>query len=274
MAPGVTRTGTIAGGTLSIGVAGQYQLDFTAANAWQPTRWFDLASSASQDLANKSGGGAGYNLLQEAGEFFFNGTWYSLASAQSVTASILEETPARVVLRTQYHIRPAGADFLVQTDYTIYPSGRVASSLTIQNQSTSSQTLSTVEYAFLNVEDTLGWDITSLSSNHAIGFSRNSGATPFPSLLAINYAADTTIDTDGGGNRYWLINGQTLAANASFTRQWELQLTPGGQTTTTQTTRANDARAPGLTVVSGGAVPAMATMRLRPPIPSRPAPAA
>ena len=254
VAPGVTRSGTIAGGTLSIGVAGQYQLDFTAANAWQPTRWFDLASSASQDLANKSGGGAGYNLLQVPTEFLYNGIWYSIANAQSVTASILEETPARVILRTQYHIQPSGSDFLVQTDYTIYASGRVATSLTIQNLSSSSQTLNTVEYAFLNVEDTLGWDITNLSSSHAIGFSRNTGATPFPSLLAINYAADTTIDTDGGGNRYWAINSQVLASNASFTRQWELQLTPGGQTTTTQTTRANDARAPGLTIVGGGAV--------------------
>ena len=73
-------------------------------------------------------------------------------------------------------------------------------------------------------------------------------------MLAINYAADTTIDTDGGGNRYWYIDNQTVAANASFTRQWELQLIPGGQTTTTQTTRANDARAPGLTIVSGGSL--------------------
>ncbi len=104
-------------------VPGKFQLDFTSAGAWQPTRWFDLATSSSQDLANKGGSSVGYNVLNEPTEIRFDGSWYSLANAQSVTASILEETPARVTLRTQHHLRSTGADFLVQTDYTIYPRG-------------------------------------------------------------------------------------------------------------------------------------------------------
>jgi hypothetical protein len=251
VAPGVARSGTIAGGSISVSVAGQFQLDFTAASGWQPTRWFDLATSSSQDLANKNGSGPGYNVLNLPTEFLEGGSWYSLANAQSVTASILEETPARLVLRTSYHIRPSGSDFLVQTDYTIYASGRVAASLTIQNQSGASRTLSTVEYAFLNVENSLAWNVSPLSSNHAIGFLRADGGTPLPNLLAINYAADTAIDSDGTGNQYWSIDNQALTPNASFTRQWELQLVPGGQSTTTLATRTNDARAPGLTIVSG-----------------------
>src|SRR5262249_22140392 len=145
VAQGVVRSGSVAGGSISVSVPGQFRLDFVNTSAWQPTRWFDLATSSSQDLANKGGSSAGYNGLNEPAEILFGGAWYSLAHAQSATASILEETPARVTLRTQYHIRPAGADFLVQTDYTIYASGRVAASLTIQNQSGSSETLDTVE---------------------------------------------------------------------------------------------------------------------------------
>ena len=157
VAPGVARTGSIGSGSISVSVAGQFRLDFTAANGWQPTSWYDLATSSSQDLANKNGGGAGYNLLQLPNEILFNGTWYSLADVQNATATILEETPARLTLRTQYHIRPSGSDFLVQTDYTIYASGRVAVNMAIQNQSGASRTLSTVEYAFLNVENGLAW---------------------------------------------------------------------------------------------------------------------
>ncbi len=84
-------------------------------------------------------------------------------------------------------------------------------------------------------------DVANLSSNHAIGFSRSSGATPLPNLLVINYGSEATIDSDGGNNRYWILDDQTLASNASFTRRWELQLLPGDQSSTTQTTRANDA---------------------------------
>jgi hypothetical protein len=123
----------------------------------------------------------------------------------------------------------------------------------VQNLSTASRTLSAIEYAFLNVEDSLSWTITALSSSHAIGFQRGNGTTPLPNLLAINSSADTSIDTDGTGNRYWVTNSQNLAVNAVFSRQWELQLTPGGQATASLTTRANDVRAPALTVVSGGA---------------------
>jgi hypothetical protein len=99
-------------------------------------------------------------------------------------ATMLEETPARFVQRTPYHIRPSGSDFLVQTDYSVYPSRRVGVSLTIQNLSGASRTLSTVEYAIVNVEDALAWNTSTLSSNHALGFSRTSGQTPWPSSLS------------------------------------------------------------------------------------------
>jgi hypothetical protein len=251
-APGVVRTGSVGGGTISVSVAGKFQLDFTAASGWQPTRWFDLATSSSQDLANKGGGGLGYNVLNEPAEFLYNGTWYWLNDAQDASATILEETPARLILRTQYHLRPSSSDFLVQTDYTVYASGRVAASLTVQNLSGASRTLTTVECPMLNVEDALAWTISALSNNHALAFQRSSGATPLPNLLAINYSSDTAIDSDGTTNRYWYVGNQVLAANASFTRRWELQLVPGGQTTNSLTTRVNDALATGLTVVSGG----------------------
>ncbi len=57
----------------------------------------------------------------------------------------------------------------------------------------------------MNVEDSLSWTITSLSSSHAIGFQRSNGTTPVPNLLAINSSADTGINTDGTDNRYWLV---------------------------------------------------------------------
>jgi hypothetical protein len=251
-APPIVRSGSVAGGSISLSVAGKFQLDFTSATAWQPARWYDLATSSSQDLANKGASQTVYNLLNEPIEIRYSGTWYNIANAQSPTVTILEENASRVVLRTQFHLRPTSSDFLVQTDYTVYASGRVAVSASVQNQSGASRTLSSVEYAFLNVEDSLSWTVTALSSSHAIGFQRGNGATPLPNLLAINYAADTGINTDGTGNRYWLVGTQNLASNASFSRQWELQLTPGGQATASLTTRANDARAPALTIVSGG----------------------
>ncbi|MCL4295968.1 MAG: hypothetical protein KJ077_09585 [Anaerolineae bacterium] len=268
MAPAVTRTGSAAEGTISVSVAGKFQLDFTGANAWQPARWFDLADSASQDLANKNGSGPGYNVLNQPVEMLYNGAWYSLTNAQEASVTILEESPARLVLRSQYHLRPSGSDFLVRTDYTVYASGRVAVNLALQNLSGASRTLGMIEYAFLNVEDALGWTITSLSSNHGLGFQRADGAIPRPNLLAVNHSADTAIDSDGAGNRYWYVTNQSLAANASFTRQWELQLGPGGQSTGDLTNRTDDARSPGLTIVSGatpvgtGFDPASAAYRL------------
>jgi hypothetical protein len=167
------RSGTIAGGTISLSAAGKFQLDFTAASAWQPTRWFDLATSISLDLANKNGGGLGYNVLNAPVEFQLNGSWYNLSHASNATATIIEENESRVVLRTQYHMLPTGSDFFVQTDYTVYASGRVAVNMTLQNQSGASRTLGAVEYAFMNVEDALAWTITPLSSNHAIAFQRS-----------------------------------------------------------------------------------------------------
>ncbi|MEO7910098.1 MAG: hypothetical protein ABIV47_10650 [Roseiflexaceae bacterium] len=164
-----------------------------------------------------------------------------------------------MIIRSIYHIQPAGSDFLVQTDYTVYASGRVAASMSFINQSGASRTLSNIEYAFTNVEDSLVWNVSTINSGNGIGFLRTSGTTPLPNLLLVNYSADTTTDTDGTGNRYWYVTNQILAANAAFSRQWEMQLGPGGQTTTTLATRTTDARTPGLTVVSGGTAGAYST---------------
>ena len=176
-----------------------------------------------------------------------------MAEGQSATAAILEETPARVVLRTQYHLRPTDSDFLVQADYTVYASGRVAVNMSLQNLSSAARTLGTVEYATTNVEDALSWSINTLNSGNAISFAQTDGATPAPNLLVINASPDTTIATDATGNRYWTVSNQALNVNASFSRQWELQPVPGGQTVSSLTARANDVGAPGV-VAAGGAV--------------------
>ncbi len=115
-------------------MAGKFQIDFTAATAWQPVRWYDLATSSSQDLANKGASLLAYNILHEPVEVLYSNIWYNIANAQSPTVTILEENAARVVLRTQYHLQPAGSDFLVQTDYTVYASGRVAVATSVLNQ--------------------------------------------------------------------------------------------------------------------------------------------
>jgi hypothetical protein len=86
-----------------------------------------------------------------------------------------------------------------------------------------------------------------------LGSSAATAPPPLQKLVGIICSTHTTIDTDGTGNRYWVTGSQVLAVNAVFSRQWELQLTPGGQATASLTTRANDVRAPALTIVSGGA---------------------
>ena len=212
VAPGVVINGSIAGGNLSVNVSGKFQLDFTAANGWQPTSWYDLATSTSQDLANKSSGGLGHNVLVSPFEVLYNTGWYSLDNAQNATVSILEQSPARAILQTQYHLATEGGDFLVQAVYTIYASGRIAVNMAIQNATGASQTLTTIEYPSVNVESTLGWSTSNLSSNHAFAFQRLDGAIPLPNLLVINQAGDTNLSSDGTGNQYWTVANQTLSS--------------------------------------------------------------
>jgi glucose/arabinose dehydrogenase len=250
--PPLVRSGSPAEGAISLSVANRFRLDFTSANAWQPTRWYDLATSGTQDLANKGGSAANYNVLHAPFEFLLGSTWHSIANAQDASVTIVEESPARVLLRTQYHIRPSSSDFLIRTDYAISAAGRVAVSGVVQNLSGAARTLDTIEYAFVNVEDSLTWNISALNGNSALAFQRANGTTPLPSLLTIVYGSDTSIGDDNAGNRYWYTMNQTLAANATFARQWELQLGPGGQLTSALAERANDVRGAGLTVVSGG----------------------
>lgn len=204
------------------------------------------------DLANKDGVSINYNVLNEPVELQIGRSWYGIANAQDVQMTFIEENPGRVILRTEYSLRPDRDNFLVQTDYTVYASGRVVVNLNVHNMSGGKRKLDTIKYASLNMEDTFVWNISPISDTHALAFQRVDALPPLANLLAINYSSDTGIGSDGGSNRHWYVGDQALGSNEVFTRTWELQLQPSGQGIDSLTVRVADVLTPEVSILSGG----------------------
>jgi hypothetical protein len=219
----LVRSGSIAEGRLSYQVDGRFRLDFTQAGRWTPGAWYDPATSSAQNLANTSGATPNYNVLQVPVEILYDGAWYSINEVQDAAITIQEETAERVVLVTTYTLRPQGSMFQVQAIYTLTTTGRMSVDMSLTNRSGAERTLQDAEYAFTNVQDSLGWNISALDGNWTIRYVRANGPTPYPSLTITTGGPETNISSDVGGNRYWLVGALTLADGASLTRRWEMQ---------------------------------------------------
>lgn len=251
--PSLTVTGSPASGSISVVMSNRFRLDFTSAANWAPVSWYD-PTSANVDLANKGASTLDRNVLIDPAQIYLSNVWYGLPQAQNVSMTVVEQSGARVVLRAQYDLAPPSRVFRVLATYTIHASGQVSVNLSLTNVSGGTVTLTTVGYALHNVEDSLSWTVDTYSSSRADSFRRSNGVTPRSNFMVVTTGNDTGRTSRATGNAYWAVQSQRLTTGQAFTRQFEFQLAPAGQTMSTLSGRINEARSPAITVISGASL--------------------
>lgn len=257
----IARTGSSSSGTVSVLVAGRFQIDFTKDAAWQAVRWFDLGTAPGVDLANKSSPTDSPTLvepiiLQDTASNYFD---TSVAITPAIT--VLEENPARVVLSTTYKFHQTTPpdsglpckDTTMRADYTLYASGRVAVNSSLHNDDVARCTVDNFDYCNTQVEPSLPWTGEVLVTKRAFAWQRGTGASPTPNLLVVCNGEVGFLASDVATNRYMQLGYQEINAGGTMVEPTELQVWPGGQSIATLTARADDVLNPALSVVSGGA---------------------
>ena len=232
--------------SITVRVEGKFQIDFVEDASWQPARWFDLQQPVIEDLV------AGRPFLTSPCEILKMGVgWFGALEATDAWVDVIEETPGRAVVRATYEHDEDWGELQIQTDYTIYASGRVAARAIITNIDLSDVLLNAIEMAHVNVSADLSWAATALAGDRAFAFTRADGPPPASNLLVLNTSPISPLNSDNLTNRYWSIGEIYLLERESLTFTWELQVAPNGQDTLQLADRAGDVLDPGIAVVSG-----------------------
>jgi hypothetical protein len=245
-------------GTISLRVDGNFRIQSTAGTQWQWSKWFDLGSGSAENLASTLPGEQSqevYVLFDPL--YVYDGIdWYDISTASVVSVDLVDQAPARAIVDVRLHYDPTGLD--LETLYTVYASGRVATWIEGTNGTAGELDFNTIEYNYLSVNPHLSsgptaWQKTSYSGAGA-GFLRVDGPSPKSSALMVDTSGLDPLEEDaeftnwswGDGPAMHLMPGDT------FSRTGQIQIGPGDQTGPMHAARTDDVLGPGLQIVSGG----------------------
>ncbi len=212
----------MSGGDVVITSPGRFTLAFEGGHRYQTGAWYDLASSAGDDL----GGISGDSMLrrrtfQTPIGFHASGAWYRIDTAGGELVSVDTPMPDVIVLtsRLTWTIPGGEAEALVTNRISIDGHWQV----TVELSATASISVDAVEYAFTSVDRAPTWD--EVDTADSFTFTRTD-VTPPPSISVTKMASQPGAWATNfpGYNAYFEASSAGDPSTTPLVLDWENQI--------------------------------------------------
>ncbi|MBI4954713.1 MAG: hypothetical protein HY908_22015, partial [Myxococcales bacterium] len=245
-APPLQIDGSVGFGFVSAHADPLFKLDFDLNENWQLTAWYDLGSQPAADL--------GPDLANQPTAVVFNAgylqqgaNWLDIEGGTVVNASLYEQWEGRMVLHTV--VDYALPNLRTTVEYTVYPSGRVATSSLFENTGAAPIALDDLEHGYVAVNSSHAWTVGTAGAGAAVVFERTDAPSTTPTLVAITDQAGI-VGQDTPYDRYWAGGPVTIPGGQSVVRNVELDFWPSSDTSNVAA-RVADVRGQAVTNLSG-----------------------